>query len=503
MDGESWIKHIDQWERFLRLQISSAEDEGMKTKAFRQLKSIEMVRYSAVLNPAVLTSFISPPPTIHTDYHVPNFYLSLNDSQKRAVEAALDENCITLIQGPPGTGKTQVITEICLQMYKRNPNVRILVCSETHVAVNNLISRIASIDPSIRILRIRDKEQDELIDEYSPKTIIENYIKWIGATYSSRDLLSIFSEALSDTENPTLEKALALSSNIVGMTCNRVGAYDFESTSEMFDMVIIDEVCKATLPEILMPLAIAQKAVLVGDPKQLPPVFCSEEIDIIKKIEECKLQKYMYIDELFSGGNNVCTLDTQYRMADEIGNLISELFYDNVLQNGRNAVIKDSIQWVDYEPEMPWPVYHEEDGEKQKIYNLDECSIVSQILLQLDSQPESNISSVAVISPYKAQVFKIRECVRKMQLRQLKVDVDTVDGFQGKECDCVLFSLARTTGTFRFLADQRRLNVALSRARDYIIIVGNVEYASHSALLSRIIKKSKVINNFGRMTHGQ
>lgn len=227
------------------------------------------------------------------------------------------------------------------------------------------------------------------------------------------------------------------------------------------------------------------------------------DVDIIKKIEECKLQKYMYIDELFSGGNNVCTLDTQYRMADEIGNLISELFYDNVLQNGRNAVIKDSIQWVDYEPEMPWPVYHEEDGEKQKIYNLDECSIVSQILLQLDSQPESNISSVAVISPYKAQVFKIRECVRKMQLRQLKVDVDTVDGFQGKECDCVLFSLTRTTGTFRFLADQRRLNVALSRARDYIIIVGNVEYASHSALLSRIIKKSKVINNFGRMTHGQ
>lgn len=302
----------------------------MKTKASRQLKSIEMVRYSAVLNPAVLTSFISPPPTIHTDYHVPNFYLSLNNSQERAVEAALDENCITLIQGPPGTGKTQVITEICLQMYKLNLNVRILVCSQTHVAVNNLISRIASIDPSIRILRIRDKEQDELVNEYSPKAIIENYINWIGATYSSRDLLSIFSEALSDTENPTLEKALALSSNIVGMTCNRVGAYDFESTSEMFDMVIIDEVCKATLPEILRPLAIAQKAVLVGDPKQLPPVFCSEEIDIIKRIEECKLQKYMYIDELFSGDNNVCTLDTQYRMANEIGNLISELFYDSL-----------------------------------------------------------------------------------------------------------------------------------------------------------------------------
>ena len=73
-----------------------------------------------------------------------------------------------------------------------------------------------------------------------------------------------------------------LSSNVVGMTCNRVGAYSFQTSLEMFDVAIIDEVCKATLPEILMPLCISHKAILVGDPKQLPPVFCKDDREIIR-----------------------------------------------------------------------------------------------------------------------------------------------------------------------------------------------------------------------------
>ena len=95
------------------------------------------------------------------------FNFNLNDSQKKAVKLALGKNDLLLVQGPPGTGKTQVIAETCLQLLTMNPGLRILVCSETHVAVNNLLSRIARYCKGIRIVRIRDKENDDIVDGFA------------------------------------------------------------------------------------------------------------------------------------------------------------------------------------------------------------------------------------------------------------------------------------------------------------------------------------------------
>ena len=96
--------------------------------------------------------------------------------------------------------------------------------------------------------------------------------------------------------------------------------------------------------------------------------------------------------------------------------------------------------------------------------------------------------SAYYISPYRGQVGKLRKSLSKIN----NIKVDTVDGFQGKECDIVIFSITRTFGPYRFLADYRRLNVALSRAKDYIYIIGNVDYAKKNPLLNKIIKKFKV-----------
>lgn len=483
MENHEWIEHLNHWKEFLKERWKTVDEFGEKIKIERQLRTIERVRCGAVLNPSLLSDFVNPPeetgsPAVPEEYFLEN----LNDSQKNAVAEALSSSNLSLIQGPPGTGKTQVIAEICLQLYNRDPSVRILVCSETHVAVNNLLSRIADANDKIRIVRIRDKEEDEAVDAYSPAFIIEAYKEWAEASIQNETALTIIEEELDNTEDKSLEKSLALSSNIAGMTCNRAAAYDFRDTTEMFDVAIIDEVCKATLPEILTPLLFSRKAILLGDPQQLPPVFCSEERDIIRSIEDCNLDKYMYIDGLFEKSSCTHVLDTQYRMNNQIGDMISELFYQGAIKNGRDEDATDSLIWIDYKPSQEWPPKNEQEKDNPSVYNDEECGIVERIVRGLISENSTN--KIAVIAPYRAQIIRLRRVLPQSD----RVAIDTVDGFQGKESDIVIFSTTRTTGSFRFLSDKRRLNVALSRAKNKVIIVGNLNFCNKNPLLREVSK---------------
>lgn len=481
MNRQIWAEHLLNWKNFLLERLSCTEDEGDKIKTDRQLRTIERVRCGAVLNPALLTSFIEPLEVQTERIACNEFSLDLNESQKSAVQMALANNELTLIQGPPGTGKTQVIAEICMQLYKQNPGIRILVCSETHVALNTLIHRIAKVNDQIRIVRICDKENDDSIDEFSPEALLKDYFTWASSCIENEVALSIITEELNDPQNRSLEKALVLSANVAGMTCNRTAAYDFRDTTEMFDVAIIDEVCKATLPEILAPLIIAKKAILLGDPKQLPPVFCSEEQDTIHRLESCNLDRYMYIDTLFERSNTVLLLDTQYRMSNQIGEMISTQFYDAYLKNGRDEDVEESLSWVAYTPTKRWPPIQEERSERPRIFNEDEVDIIVDLVTEIQSLAPK--ATIGVITPYKAQVALLRKRIQQSAI----IKIDSVDGFQGKECDVIIFSVTRTGGSYRFLADPRRLNVALSRAKDRIIIVGDIEYAKGDPLLKDII----------------
>lgn len=469
--------------------LSNTKDNGDYIRIKRQLQTIEKARCGATLNPSLLIDFINPPSGPCDISDCEDFIFDLNDSQRKAVKLALAENNLSLIQGPPGTGKTQVIAEICLQLFRKNPNIRILVCSETHVAVNNLITRISLNAPeTLRSIRIRDRENDDKIDEYSPERIIQSYLDWALKNINNRRAYDIIENELKDSESKSIEKSLALSANIIGITCNRLATYDFVDSTEMFDVAVIDEVCKATLPEILTPLLISNKAILLGDPKQLPPVFCSEEQEVIKSIDGCNLNDYMYIDNLFKLSNNTVILDTQYRMTEGIGDMISHTFYDGLLKNGRGVSRKDDMVWIDYVPSQKWPE-SSDDGERKEIYNLDECEVIKGLLEQItDNCPKD--TTIAVIAPYKGQVRRLRQFFECNE----KIKIDTVDGFQGKEADIVIFSITRTTGAFRFLADDRRLNVALSRAKNQIYIVGNKEYCEKSKLLRTIIGRCNIIS---------
>lgn len=479
--NNNWTDHIIAWEHFLKEYLKLLTDPREIIKVERQLRTLEKARCGAVLNPAVLSAFLGAI-NVDAEMNTPinQMYFELNPSQLKAVNQALCTQTLCLIKGPPGTGKTQVISEICLQLFGQNPAIRILVCSETHVAVNNLLSRIAQKSDSMRIVRIRDKEGDEQVDEFSPETIVNSFLEWAKSVSYSDDAYQIVESELKDDEDKSLEKALALSANVIGLTCNRLSSYDFRDSTEMFDVAIIDEVCKATLPEILAPLLVSRKAILLGDPKQLPPLFCSEEYELIKNIENCNLDSYMYIDDLFDSSANTVSLDTQYRMSTTICNMISKVFYDGQLKDGRQTAIDSSLNWITYEPTRTWPIFEKKDS-KPQVYNDDECRIIKKLIGDIVSS-NSGGRTIAVIAPYRAQIRHLKECIGDID----NVLIDTVDGFQGKEADVVIFSVTRTSGSYRFLSDSRRLNVALSRAKDRIIIVGEIEYCKKNPLLGTL-----------------
>lgn len=484
MDEITWIDHINQWESFLKMRIGRLDknEYGDRTKLLRQLFVLNQVRFASTFEPELLLNFIRGEINIGGFNSIDKYYFNLNESQKTSVEYCLGNSNLSLIKGPPGTGKTQVISEICAQLLERNPNIRILICSETHVAVNNILTRISKVSNCAKILRVNDKEEDSGLEDFLPNNILEQYITILEKSNVEQSVLDIIRKSLLENYDYNIEKQIILSANVVGMTCNKVSAYNFDKSWESFDVLIIDEVCKATLPEILGPILVSKKAILVGDPQQLPPVFCSEDLDVLNDIEKNHLQNYMYIDKLFDD-ENVVLLDTQYRMNNQIGSMISELFYSSELQNGRNIECNDCILWYDYNPHENWP-QRSEIGHS-KMMNDEEVKIISEIIENLDEKSE-NINDVAVIVPYKLQSFVLRKNIKKT--KNINVKIDTVDGFQGKESDYVIFGLTRTHGSFKFLADKRRLNVALSRAKDGIFIVGSLKYARHNRLLSKVSK---------------
>ena len=272
-------------------------------------------------------------------------------------------NCVFLLPMCTFTYRDKII--------KDNPNDRIYVGKLSPQSSSDAFSSSVLIKQISINFRIAKTEIDDAeLDIYPQGNFFLDYFA-----------RSIIDEELNEAlwgntrKRNQIEKALALSSNIVGITCNRAAAYDFRDTTEMFDVAIIDEVCKATLPEMLSPLIISKKAILLGDPKQLPPVFCSAEQDVIRSIEHCNLNNFMYIDTLFADDKSVTVLETQYRMSNQIGNMISDFFYHGSIKNGRNEDIEDSLSWITYKPSRKWPIRVEEESDKPKIYNEDESAI--------------------------------------------------------------------------------------------------------------------------------
>lgn len=527
-------EHINDWVEYLIAlldRIKARDCPESKSDTIKYRRQLEwLLAFREGLNVSIDINFIlahiyhggsSVDVEIEPRRHDPIQPCYEGDSPAFAViERALNAKDLFLLQGPPGTGKTTAIVEIVLQALRHNPKARILICSETHVAVDNALDRLsACLDPGeislvMRHERFSEGYQFDAPELESAVTVARDNQAWSDALEFAPDLTRrLRQRLLGDQEAEEkvprwLRRNLADRHQIIGVTCNQLD-HLIDTRSLVFDLAIVDECSKATLPEWLMPLSVAAKGILVGDHKQLPPTFCSEEIEVLEKDlrdHQKRLIRNGVIDRLFEQAPLVHkgTLTTQYRMRPEIGEVVSQAFYDGQLCHGRSAAARSrtpspcandaAIGWLTYHTKRRFPAYQGSPNGSPSPSNPIEAKLIARALARLaDGLPDGQSPpSVAVITPYSAQKSLIRKSLPSHLLEKLHIETDTVDAFQGREADVVLFSFVRNHGSARFYADPRRLNVALSRAKDRILLVGSLDYLRDKArrmpVLNRLCK---------------
>lgn len=442
--------------------------------------------------------------SIHPTKPIQSSYQS-NDPAFKLILKALASEDLFFMQGPPGTGKTTAIVEIVLQLIRTKPNARILISSETHVAVDNALDRLAKeASPELMdsILRYPGFSITEFECEKTPQAdaLTRADVLWRKAHEAAPGLtmqlwadLDTFKK--NDDGTPSIvrwqARNLAEMHQVIGVTCNQI-EHLMDSETQMFDLSIVDECSKATMPEWLMAMSVAKKCILVGDHKQLPPTFCTEEFEVLEKMDEHKerLIRNGVIEHLFENlpSDMKGTLGKQFRMLPDIGQFISHHFYKGELEHHRTKTDHEfqDFGWFTYKSNG-YRVPTQKGKEDKVLINDFEIRIIMTRLAEINdrlkrAKAERKIS-VALITPYCAQCKALREALKKHDFSEvLAVEVDTVDAFQGRQADIVIFSFVRNTGPAIFYADDRRMNVAISRARDAVYLVGDIEYIRRKRL---------------------
>ena len=472
----------------------------------------------AVVDPSEATRM--PEPTL-------DFYQNwLSEDKKSAVQRAVASNELFLIQGPPGTGKTAVIAEIVLQILKRNPDARILLSSQSNVAVDHAMAQIhkamESDLPMTRLGRVekissdgskwtiggrthalhqrvqdkcsaiiselKKKESDyrtsatHLSAQEAPARRDDNAppdFEGLGQIQNTRTILEEWVKVAG--LGPDFERLIVEESNIVGATCLFSGGKRMPEAD--FDWAIIDEAGRATVPETLVPMAKAERAILVGDERQLPPMI--DEFKLNERGQDHgddRLDMSLFqslVEEADS--KHTASLSTQYRMHPAIGRLISAVFYDRRIEQGTedsrriDGWISKPVTWLSTSRINN----HYENREGPSFINHAEARLIRRKLEDLERcwQHDKRLT-VGVIAGYLAHVGLLHRMVGpgdRKRWRQLQIEIATVDSFQGRECDVIIYSSVRSNRRRQigFLKDYRRINVALSRARDMLVIVGD------------------------------
>lgn len=393
----------------------------------------------------------------------------LNASQRLAVEGAAT-NRLTLVQGPPGTGKTAVAIRI-LQHWARlaksdardgeNPSP-ILATSDSNIAVDNLVEGCAAV--GLQVVRLGRPEA------IRPE-LLRFCIDRPPSSYSSgsKDSNSGNPAMAFKDRMKSLKKA-----QIVCCTCIGSGGDILDAMT--FDRVLVDEATQATEPAVLVPLMRGcRQLVLVGDHCQLPPTVLStraeEEghgVPLFSRMVACGVPPFM--------------LDTQYRMHPCIAMFPSDLFYGGKLLNGVTAPERRPLAGFPW-PREEFPVAFvpvkgiEMDDGVSKM-NEAEAAAACDAVAALLAGGQCTPSDIAVVTPYAAQARLIRRMTRRLtasDATQINIEVSSVDGFQGREKEAVVFSAVRSNdyGAIGFTSDWRRVNVSFTRARRALIVIGN------------------------------
>ncbi|ETO03094.1 hypothetical protein RFI_34319 [Reticulomyxa filosa] len=427
-------------------------------------------------------------------------YLFLNLSQIAAVRHCLQQP-LSLIQGPPGTGKTVTSATIVYHLAKQGQG-QVLVAAPSNIAVDHLTMTIHLT--GLKVVRVCAKSREAVnspVDFLSLHNLViqvaelENSELW--KWHQLKMKMGELSEKDSKTYRRLIEQTeikLLQSADVICCTC--VGAGDRRLRDFRFKQVLIDESTQATEPECLIPIVRgAKQVVLVGDHCQLGPVI------MCKKAANAGLQRSLF-ERLILINIRPIRLQVQYRMHPCLSVFSSNSFYEGSLQNGVTKEDRTCEALKEFwpNPEMPMFFYcsvgREEFASSGTSYlNRVEAQNVEKMVtkvLKAGLKP----SQIGIITPYEGQRqyivnYMLRNGTLKSSMYEM-IEVASVDAFQGREKDYIILSCVRSNNHqgIGFLNDPRRLNVALTRAKFGIVIIGN------PSVLSRQILWHNLLNHF-------
>jgi len=368
------------------------------------------------------------------------FDAELNQEQRLAVEHALLADDLFCVHGPPGTGKTRTLVEIVRRAAQAGEDV--LVCADSNQAVDNLVAGSST----------HEAADPQSLHAYGQHGDGEFVLDRVNASQSSNDAVR---RAYAD---------VAERADVVAVTNNSAA-----TLARDFDLLVLDEATQSTCTASCIPLVRAERVVLAGDHRQLPPYSASDGPP--ESSYGHSLFEHLYADGGVYEGVGL-QLQTQYRMHRDIAYFPNRRFYDRTLRNGRA---------VDPLPDRPAVEGYNVGGRVETVghsrANPTEARLVAHLVSDLLSDVPAE--EIGVITPYSAQVRRIRETLADHIDAAEGVTVDTIDSFQGGERTAVVLSLVRSNaeGTVGFLGrpvdGPRRLNVALTRAKRYCAVVAD------------------------------
>jgi len=411
----------------------------------------------------------------------------LDESQSEAIKTAVSQR-LTIIQGPPGTGKTHTAVHLLRSLIDmgRGP---ILACAESNVAVDNLLEGLLDLGVKAirfgRPIKVREALREATLDAQVSRHPKQDEIAFIREENEAvrsklhdlkgkekglahRDINKNYRE-IRELEQRITDEVLA-SAEVLCTT--NIGAGHFTLANRRFPIVLIDEATQATEPSALVPIVKGtRQLILVGDHRQLPPTVTSQ------RAEEGGLDISLF-ERLLSNGLPAHMLTTQYRMHPTIREFPSSRFYENRLEDGCTSADRPpaaGFLWPDWDKPVAFVPVHgaemeEESGSSRS--NMDEAAVVIKIVNDLLAPGDLTPEDIGVISPYSGQV----RLIQGMLDGQIDgLEVKSIDGYQGREKEVIVLSTVRAndSGKVGFLSNYRRLNVALTRAKRGLIVIGD------------------------------
>lgn len=430
----------------------------------------------------------------------------LNRTQEQAVNEVLWAKDVAIVHGPPGTGKTTTLVEAIYETLRRETQV--MVCAQSNMAVDWISEKL--VDHGISVLRIGNptRVNDKMLSftyerkfeshpDYPELWSIRKTIREIREHKKKGDNVH---QKIARLRERAQEIEMRINASLFDearvVACTLVGSANKILVGQKFSTLFIDEAAQALEPACWIAIRRASRVAFAGDHQQLPPTI--KCFDAMKQ----GLSKTLMERIVENQPTAVSLLKVQYRMNDEIMKFSSDWFYNGQVESDKSVQHRGIL---DYDTPMLW-ISTSEDleakeefvGENHGRINKPEAELTVNTLKEyiekigvrryIDERLD-----VGIISPYRLQTQYIRQLIKKDAFfRQIRntISVNTVDGFQGQERDIIMISLVRSNdqGQIGFLNDLRRMNVAITRARMKLIIIGNAETLSHHSFYKKLYK---------------